>query len=184
MAKAETVEIEETPVQPIPSRSKLLIILAFAAVVLLEMILLLFFLPKSAVPTANNGADDPEGIPKIEIDSGPTVKPGDWVEFPIPDPFTCMVVSDEDGGAGYMVNAKITLKCEKAKETKFTDLFDKVKGDIKGQISTILRSSKVPDLQDANNTRIKNRIQQKINEIFGEPLVKQVVIESFNATPM
>ena len=188
MAKAEadpqTPEIEEVSVQPVRTRSKLLIILAFVAVVLLEMIFLLFLLPQSAVPPVAAPETVESTVPEFSIEAGPTVKPGDWVEFPIPDPFMCMIPSIEGESGGYNISAKFTFKIEKSKESKFTGLYDKVKGDIRDQILTILRSSKVADLTDSANTTIKNRILRKVNEIFGESLVKGVLVENFNATPM
>ena len=190
MAKAEadpqTPETEEVSIQPIQirPRSKFLIILVFAAIVLLEMIFLLFLLPRPATqPTATVEATEPV-MPEFPIDAGNAVKPGDWVEFPIPDPFMCMIPSMEGESGGYSISAKFTLKVEKANESKFTGLYDKVKGDVRDQILTILRSSKVPDLTDPANTMIKNRVLKKINEIFGEPIVKAVLVENFNATPM
>ena len=188
MAKAEadpqTPETEDVSVQPVRSKSKLLILLAIVALVLLEMIFLLFLIPKPAVQstTTVDATDSP--TPEFPIDTGNAVKPGDWVEFPIPDPFMCMITSMEGESGGYSISAKFTLKVEKANESKFTGLYEKVKGDIRDQILTILRSSKVPDLTDPANTMIKNRVLKKTNEIFGESLVKAVLVENFNATPM
>ena len=188
MAKAEadpqTPETEDVSAQPVRSKSKMLVFLAVGAHILLEMIFLMFLIPKPAVqPTTTSDATD-SPTPEFPIDAGPAVKPGDWVEFPIPDPFTCMIPSMEGESGGYSISAKFTLKVEKANESKFTGLYDKVKGDVRDQILTILRSSKVPDLTDPANTMIKNRVLKKINEIFGEPIVKAVLVENFNATPM
>ena len=186
MAKAELVieNVEDASVQPIPSRSRLLIILAFSAVVLLEMILLLWFLPKSPpAPAPPGGSQDTP--PRFQVDEPVRVPPGEWVSKPISEPFMTMVTS-EDGTTGYMVSAQFTLKCEKNKEKRYTNLYDQVKDDIRGEIQVILRSSKIQDITDPNNTVIKNRILQKVNEIFNEPqpLVKEVIILSFHATPL
>jgi len=85
-----------------------------------------------------------------------------------------------------MVSARFTLKIEKTKQTRFSNLYDKVKSEIRGEILTILCSSKIADFTDPNRTVIKSRILRKINEIFAEPqpLVKEVIVESFNATPL
>ncbi len=109
-------------------------------------------------------------------------EPDDRIEIPL-DPFACMVAADNDA-AGYMVNAKINLACNKDDETKFNPLFEKAKGEVREQILKILRSSNAHDLNDPNVTAIKKRIHQKINETLGESLVKAVVLESFNAASM
>ncbi|MCL2304871.1 MAG: flagellar basal body-associated FliL family protein [Planctomycetaceae bacterium] len=180
MAKAEPVveSVEETPVQPIPSKSKLLILLAFSAVVLLEMIILLFFLPKSPVSTTEKPV-------KLDSEIIPGHKPEDWLEFPITDPFQCMITA-EDGIGGFMLRAKFTLKHEKNKLSRLTNLYDKVKDEIRGEIRTILCSSKIEDFSDPNLTTIKNRILRRLNEVFAEPqpLVKEIVVVDFNYTPM
>ena len=185
MAKAEpVVEVEASPVVPIQSRSRLLILLAFSAVVLLEMIVLLFFLPKPSVPPMVGGQENSPVI--LSVDPLPEHKSADWLEFPIADPFNSMVTSNEGTGSGYMVTAKFTLKHEKSKSTKFSNLYDKNKDTIRGEIITILCSSKIEDFSDPNRTVIRNKILRKINEIFAEPqpLVKEVIVVSFLYTPM
>ena len=187
MAKAEPdVEIEETPIQPVQSRSRLIILLVFSAVVLLEMIILLLWLPKSSVPPQ---ADDLQtsgpAIPQLEPESSVGAKVGDLVSNPIEEPFTIPVPS-EDGSGGYMIGAQFALICEKSKQAKFTDLYGKTKDYVRSEIVTILRSSKIEDLNDPKCTVIRNKVLRKVNEIFAEPqpLVKEVIALDFRATPM
>ena len=186
MAKAEAnVVVEETPVAaPVQSRSRMLILLAFSGVVLLQAIFLALIL-RSLAPAPEIGSIDsqkpiiaPE-IPQRNLD--------DLIEFPITtpnDPIVSLVTAED--GTGFMVSARFTLKIEKTKQTRFSNLYDKVKSEIRGEILTILCSSKIADFTDPNRTVIKSRILRKINEIFAEPqpLVKEVIVESFNATPL
>ena len=179
MAKAEpAVEIEEAPVQPIQSRSKLLILLALSAVVLLQMIFLAIVLRGFSSPPP----DESQNSIRLPLEEPPQRL--DLVEYPITDAFNCMVPSD-DGTGGFTVMAKFTLKHENSKKKRFTTLYEKNKDKIRGEIVTILWSSKIEELSDPNRTRIKNRILQKINEIFAEPqpLVKEVIVVDFRSTP-
>jgi len=180
MAKAEPDDdVVETPVvEPIKSRSRLYILLAFSVVVLLEMILLVWFLP---APAGTSTVQE-EPVPTFVPD--PPVKLGDLVEKPIPGPFNASV-SAEDGITGYMVSAQFTMKCEQKKASRYDTLYDKVKDKIRAEILTILRSSKVEDIIDPNCTTIRNRILMKINEIFAEPqpIIKEVIAVDFRYTP-
>jgi len=181
VAKAEpVVEIEETPAEPVKTRSKILILLAFSVVVLLQMIFLAYVLRGFSSPPPG---EQQESIPRLALEE--PVQRLDLVEFPITEPFTCMAAS-EDAISGFNVMAKFTLKIEKSKLSGFETLHNKVKDKIRGEIVTILRSSKIEDLNDPNCTRIRNRILLKINEILAEPqpLVKEVIVVDFRSTPM
>ena len=183
MAKAEpVVEVEETPVQPIQSKSRLLVLLAFFAVVLLQMIFLAYVLRGfSSYSPPDEAAQG--SIPRLTPEDPPQRL--DLVEYPITEPFMSMVTSD-DGISGFTVTAKFTLKHEKSKLSRFTALYEKIKDEIRGEIVTILSSSRIEDLSDPNRTRIKKRILQKVNEIFAEPqpLIKEVIVVDFRYTPM
>jgi len=182
VAKAEpVVEVEETPVVPIQSKSRLMVLLAFSAVVLLQMIFLALILRGFSSPPPG-GQQESKPL-QFSIEDPP--RRADLVEFPITEPFMCMIPSD-DAISGFTVTAKFTLKHEKSRQSKFTTLYNSVENDIRSQIVTILRSSRIEDLNDPNCTRIRNRILQKINEIFAEPqpLVIEVIAVDFRYTPM
>ena len=181
MAKAEpVVEVEETPAVPIQSKSRLLVLLAFSAVVLLQMIFLAYVLRGLSSPPPGESQDS---IPRLLIEEPPRRQ--DLVEFQITEPFTCMVTSD-DAISGFSVTAKFTLKHERNKQSRFTNLYEKIKDEIRGEIVTILSSSRIEELSDPNRTRIRNRILQKVNEIFAEPqpLIKEVIVVDFRYTPI
>jgi len=181
VAKAEPDDdVVETPVaEPIKPRSRMLVLLVFFAIVLLEMLLLVWVLPRSPVPPS----DETVG-PDVRIRVEQPIKPIDLAENPIATPFNCMIT--EEDGVGYMIAAQITLACETNKKSRYETLYEKVKGQIRDQINVILTSSKITEVKDPNHTVIRNKILLKVNEIFAEPqpLVKEVVIESFNSTPM
>ena len=185
MAKAEIVveNPEDAPVQPIQSRSRLLIILAFSALILLEMLLLLWFLPKSSVPAPPEGGQVPPPS-TFEVEVPPRLPLGERSSNPI-EPFSVMVHS-VDGTTGNMVNAQFSLMCEKSKQARYTNLYEKIKDEIRQEIQIILRSSTIQEITDPNNTVIRNKILRKVNEIFNEPqpLVKEVLVLSFQSSPL
>ena len=189
MAKADLEdEVVETPVvQPVRSRTRLLILIAFSAVVLFEMILLVWFLPKPNVSSGDQHATEVPGMTKLPVfdpEEHNEPKPGDLVEKTIP-PFLVMVPAP-DGTTGYNISAQFTLRVESKQERRYETLYALVKGQIRDQINVILSSSKIADITDPNRMVIRNRILLKVNEILREPhpIVKDVLIESFNATPM
>lgn len=182
-------ENEEIPVQSVQNRSHLWIWLAFFVIILLELIIIVIFLPKSAqIPPNTKATDDsnnvvPGPVPNFVIDDTDR-KPGDLVEFQIEDPFNCMVTSEEPAEGGFMLRAKFSLKYEKEYAKKFPPLYDKVKNEIRASILTILRQSTIHDVKDPYCSTIRRKIAQKINEIFHEPIIKDVLVEDFSVTPM
>ena len=187
MAKAEPdVEVEETPVvQPVKSRSRLIILLAVSVLVLFQAIFLGLIL-RSLTPAMPD--DTREVLPDVPgglvVEEPLAIKPGDLVEKPITPPFQSQVTS-EDGTTGYMVAAQFTVMCEKGKESKYDTLYSLVKDKIRAEVLTILRNSKVEDIVDPNCTTIRNRILQKVNEILAEPqpIIKDVIAVDFRYTP-
>lgn len=184
---ASISENEEMPAQPAQSRSRMIFLLAFFVIILFELILIVIFMPKSATLPQNAviAQNDPTvPMPPITLPIDTTgYKPGDLLEFPIVDPFNCMVTAEDPTEGGFMLRAKFSLKYDKTYK-KFPELYDKVKNEIRASILTILRQSTVRDLHDPSCATIRRRIMQKINEILHEPMVKDVLVEDFSATPM
>lgn len=185
---AKTAELsEEVFMQPVKSRSRLLIWLAFVALIFFELIIIAWLLPRGTTIVQNQPlpvGPIPDPGPFSIPDPGSFPKPGDLIEFPIPDPFTCMIPDENPDRGGFVIRAKFTLKYPKDKERTFTLYYDKVKSEIRASILEILRKSTVKDITDPRCTTIRNRITQKVNEIFTEPIVKDVITDDFNATPM
>ena len=182
-AKEEKAQEEGSlPVQPTKSKSKLIILLAFISVILLELIVAFLLLPSKPDTTAAPKSDPSEIgsiVPHLDPSMEDQPKIGETIEYPIPDPPFSVSVQSDDGMSNMTIKTKFVLVYNKADEKVFLEKFPLVQYSIKSDIQVILRRATQAELGQDNQRTICNKVLKAINDRLQVPLVKRVFALDF-----
>lgn len=78
------------------------------------------------------------------------------------------------------IDFKLAGTVEAEKEDDATELFEKHKFRFADNVEFVVRNAEVSDLNDPGLGLIKRRILEKSNRLFGETLVKEILITGFS----
>lgn len=182
MAKAEAnpavEESEEQQGEPVKGKSKLIIIGSFVGFILLELIVLVLFLPTPSQTGQSVAEIQKENLEKIEesplggitLDPGAELmpSPGDLIEIPLENPFTVQLPS-EDGLTTTTLRAKFVLLYHKDDKRRFEKEYTNIPLQLHSEIYQILKTSKEQDVRDPLTKRIRLRIRNAANALFSKP---------------
>ena len=170
--------------KPSKSKSKLIILLAFISVILLELIVAILLLPRQSDVAAmpNPGSEEIEPfIPSLDPSKESLPKIGERIAFPIADPFR---VSFRSADTTTTINTKIVLEYNKTDDKDFTDKFPQVELPVRNDIEIILRQSTPQEIDQSNHKILCNKILKAVNGRLQAPLVKNVFALDFRAETM
>jgi len=175
---AKTSDAPETaPAKPSIFKSNLIIILILFVIALAEMIMAyLFVLPSPGYVKAAIEETEKKEIVKQNPVYKPIV-PTDIQEEPRDEVDLGEYTTTEDDSASSSRRLSIHFYglVNKKELADYTKLYDLNKNRIREAILVILRSAEQQELADPSLKMIKNKIMVKVNEILGQPLVKNVL---------
>jgi flagellar FliL protein len=77
------------------------------------------------------------------------------------------------------VDCRVYATVAEKHESEFLSLFARNQNRVREQVIITLRDAELPDLTDPGLGLIKRRILTKVNQTFGQPLLRTVVISEF-----
>ncbi len=170
--------VEETP-QPKSYRMHILLILT--GVVLAQATLLFFILPSPAdtqnalkiLETRQIVEGDLTFPPEAPPD--PNAKKEEYVEKELGEKFSVQSIRPTAEQAIDTFTVTVVVRVFKKDATAYDKLFESKKFSIRQAVEEVLRASTLEERKQVTLITIKQRIMKVINEVLGEPYVRDVI---------